>query len=87
MLRSNDIMTEVVKQLDLYGSVYNKGNVRTEELYGSNSPIKFIAVDRQKFGLWGTYFFSVNWKNRTVTIDNKTAPFHDTINIIGKNGP
>ena len=83
VLRSNDIMTEVVKQLDLYAKVYNKGNVRTEELYKSNSPIKFLAVDKENFNLWGTYFFSINWKKRTVTIDKKTASFHDTISIQG----
>ena len=29
VLRSADIMEEVVKDLDLYATVYNKGNVRT----------------------------------------------------------
>ena len=33
VLRSPDLMTEAVKELDLYALVYNKGNVRTEELY------------------------------------------------------
>ena len=46
VLRSPDLMQEVVKQLDLYGSVYNKGNVRTEELYNANSPVKFVALDK-----------------------------------------
>src|ERR1019366_4893950 len=42
VLHSSDIMTGVVKDLDLYATVYNKGNVRTEELYGENSPVKFV---------------------------------------------
>src|SRR6185312_12611279 len=59
-LRSTDMMTEVVKRLDLYSRVFNKGNVRTEELYKDNSPLKFVAVDKENFNLWGTYFFSVD---------------------------
>ena len=65
VLRSSDIMQEVVKDLDLYATVYNKGNVRTEELYDENSPVKFVAVDKDNFNLWNTYFFSVDWKKRS----------------------
>ena len=82
VLRSSDLMKEVVKQLDLYAPVYNKGNVRTEELYKSNSPLEFIALDKENFNLWGTYFFSVNWKKKVVAIDNKIVPFDSTV-IIG----
>ena len=57
VLRSTDIMAEVVKQLDLYATVFNKGNVRTEELYNANSPVKFIAINKDNFNLWGTIFF------------------------------
>ncbi|MEP6627713.1 MAG: GNVR domain-containing protein, partial [Ginsengibacter sp.] len=81
VLRSTDMMQEVVKRLDLYASVFNKGNVRTEELYGENSPIKFIALDPQKFNMWGTYFFSVDWKNNQVDIDNKKIPFGGILTI------
>src|SRR5512135_1313835 len=78
VLRSNDIMTEVVKQLDLYARVFNKGNVRTEELYHDNAPVKFVAVDRENFNLWGTYYFSMDWQKRVVEIDHKQVPFNDT---------
>ncbi len=83
VLRSNDVMTEVVKQLDLYSSVYNKGNVRTEELYNANAPVKFLALNRDSFNLWGTYFFDINWKKNTLTIDNKTVPFNGIFFING----
>ncbi|MEO6681605.1 MAG: hypothetical protein ABIN48_02165, partial [Ginsengibacter sp.] len=83
VLRSNDIMSKVVQQLDIYARVFNKGKVRTEELYAENSPVVFKAVDRENFNLWGTYFFSIDWKKRRITIDNKTVPFHDTIEING----
>src|SRR6185437_14234159 len=64
VLHSPDLMQEVVKQLDLYAPVFNKGNVRTEELYNENSPVKFIALDKDNFNLWGTYFFSIDWKKK-----------------------
>ena len=79
VLRSSDIMQEVVKQLDLYARVFNKGNVRTEELYKENSPVKFVAINKDNFNLWNTYFFSVDWKKRIVQIDNKEVPFNDTV--------
>src|SRR5918993_2413452 len=40
VMRSSGLMQEVVKSLDLYATVFNKGNVRIEELYSSNSPLK-----------------------------------------------
>ncbi|HEY8660505.1 MAG TPA: polysaccharide biosynthesis tyrosine autokinase, partial [Hanamia sp.] len=83
VLRSSDMMTEVVKQLDLYATVYNQGNVRTEELYNSNSPLKFVALDKEHFNLWGTYFFSVNWGKKVVEIDNKRVAFDSTVTING----
>src|ERR1017187_2672234 len=81
VLRSPDITQDVVKQRNLYSIVYNKGNVRTEELYKENSPMEFIAVNKDSFNLWGTYFFSVDWKNKNIQIDNKTVPFNDTFLI------
>src|SRR5690606_17468802 len=45
IMRSSSIVQQVVKELDLYATVYNKGNVQTEELFDDNSPIKFIALD------------------------------------------
>ena len=83
VLRSPDLMTEVVKELDLYALVYNKGNVRTEELYKDNSPVKFVALDKNDLNLYGTYFFSVDWKKKIIEIDNKNVPFDSTV-VLGK---
>jgi uncharacterized protein involved in exopolysaccharide biosynthesis len=84
VLRSPDLMTQAVKELDLYALVYNKGNVRTEELYKSNSPVKFVALDKDDFNLYATYFFSVDWKKEMIQIDNKNIPFDSTV-VLGKN--
>ena len=46
VLRSSSLMEDVVDSLDLYATVFNEGNVQTEELYADNSPIKFIALDK-----------------------------------------
>src|SRR6185437_14425461 len=79
VLRSPDLMAEAVKELDLYALVYNKGNVRTEELYKANSPVKFVALDKDDFNLYATYFFSVDWKKEMIQIDNKNVPFDSTV--------
>ncbi len=84
VLRSTDIMQEVVKDLNLFGTVYNKGNVRTEELYKANSPIEFKVLDKDKFNSWGKYFFSIDWKEKVVLIDNKTVHFDSTA-VLGEN--
>ena len=63
VLRSNDIMQEVVKELNLYAIVYNKGNVRIEELYKSNSPLTFVALNKETFNLWGNIFLKLTGKS------------------------
>src|ERR1700757_1977523 len=37
ILRSSILVESVVRELDLYTTVYNEGNVRKEELYADNS--------------------------------------------------
>lgn len=49
VLKSTTIMQDVVKELDLYTTVYNKGNVQTEELYGDNSPMLFVAQNKGQY--------------------------------------
>jgi tyrosine-protein kinase Etk/Wzc len=83
ILRSTDIMQEVVKDLGLYAIVYNKGNVRTEQLYKSSSPLQFIAVDRDSFNLWGTYYFTMDWSHRQLDIDHQKVGFDDTLVLNG----
>ncbi len=46
VLTSSGLVGQVVKDLDLYASVFNEGKVREEELYGSNSPIWFHALQK-----------------------------------------
>ncbi|MEO6637815.1 MAG: polysaccharide biosynthesis tyrosine autokinase, partial [Ginsengibacter sp.] len=84
VLRSTDVMQEVVKELDLFGTVYNKGNVRTEELYKANSPIEFKVLNKDNFNAWDKYFFSIDWQKKMVLIDNKRVAFDSTV-VLGKN--
>ncbi|MDQ6762705.1 MAG: hypothetical protein M3015_08760, partial [Bacteroidota bacterium] len=83
VLRSTDIMQEVVKDLDLFGTVYNKGNVRTEELYKANSPIEFKVLNKDNFNSWDKYFFAIDWQKKVVTIANKEVPFDSTVVLGG----
>ena len=79
VLKSSSIVQEVVKNLNLYTTVFNQGKVRKEELYGKTAPVYFIA--RQKDSIFNSekYFFSVNWKNGTIEINNQTVPFSQTV--------
>ena len=49
-----------------------------------NSPVKFVALDKGSFNLYGTYFFSVDWEKKIIEIDNKNVPFDSTV-VLGKN--
>lgn len=81
VLKSNSIMQEVVKELDLYTTTYNKGNVQTEELYGISSPVVFEAINKDSIVGGGKYNFSINWKARTIDIANQTIPFDGIVTI------
>ena len=61
VLRSSSLMDEVVRSLDLYVSVYNKGNVQTEELYKENSPVTFVALNKDSITAGGRHFFKIDW--------------------------
>lgn len=79
VLKSSSIVQEVVKELDLYATVYNQGKVRLEELYGQNSPIHFVALQEDSIVSYNKYFFTVNWKNRTVVINKQVVPFDSSV--------
>ncbi len=83
VLRSATIMQEVVKQLNLYTTVYNEGKVQTEELYGNNSPLHFEAIHKDSINEGGKFALTVNWKTKFITIDNRKYGFDDLINIAG----
>ncbi len=75
VLKSSSLMQEVVKDLNLYALVYNKGNVQTEELYGSNSPIVFEAINKDSIRAAGKKEFSIDWDKKLVEIDGKLCSF------------
>ena len=57
VLRSSSLMQEVVSSLDLYATVFNQGKVRLEELYGDNTPVRFIAAVKDSKPTYGKYPF------------------------------
>ena len=83
VLRSSNLLQEVVASLDLYAPVFNKGRVRTEELYNGNSPVWFRAADKTNVNGGGKYYFTVNWPKKQVTINGQTIKFNDTVSIYG----
>ena len=83
VLRSSSILEEVVSSLDMYNAVFNKGNVRTEELYKANSPVWFKAVDKNNVNGGGKYYFDIDWQKKQVEINGKRIAFNDTVSIAG----
>jgi capsular exopolysaccharide synthesis family protein len=81
VLRSSLMLEEVARALDLYAAVYNQGRLRTEELYKSNSPIWFRALDKENIQGGGKFYFSVNWKKNSIKIRNEVIPFDSTITV------
>ena len=81
VLRSSSILEEVARALDLYASVYNEGNVRTEELYKANSPVWFLATDKDSIFSGGKHYFDVDWEKGNIKIDKQTIPFNSTVSF------
>jgi tyrosine-protein kinase Etk/Wzc len=81
VLRSAMLMQEVVRRLSLSATVYNEGRVRVEELYGENSPVQFIPLNRDSVNWGGQYYFSVDWAKGEIEIDNKKVPFNQVLTI------
>jgi tyrosine-protein kinase Etk/Wzc len=81
VLRSTILIQQVVKELDLYTSIFNEGKVQTEEIYAGNSPVKFIALEKDSIAGAGKYKFSIDWNKRVVKIDNRNIPFNGILTL------
>lgn len=79
VLKSTNIMQEVVRQLHLYARVYNEGKVRSEEIYKSNSPVWFRANPNLPIYQSPKYYFSVDWNRQQITINNQVVHFYDSV--------
>lgn len=79
VLRSSGLMEEVVRTFDLYATVYNQGKVRLEELYASNSPIRFVALQKDSIYSYGKHTFKIDWKAGRVLINDQSVPFDSTV--------
>ena len=79
VLKSSSILQVVVKDLNLYASVYNKGKVKLEELYGENSPVSFITTSPDSILNFNKFIFTINWKNKNININNMVVPFDGNV--------
>lgn len=79
VLKSASIVQKVVKSLNLYSSVYNEGKIKLEELYGQNSPFTLETQLEDSIAGSRKYFFSINWQNRVIKIDNQVVPFDSMV--------
>ena len=78
VLRSTNLMQEVVKDLHLYSTVYNEGKVRVEELYKENSPVWFQTLYPETSTGSKKFYFTVDWNKNQIVIDNKVVKFNDS---------
>lgn len=76
VLKSTSLLNEVVKGLDIYATIYNKGKVQTEELYGIKAPVKFIAADKENVTYVGTHQLDIDWTNNAIVLDERKIPFN-----------
>ncbi|RYZ24727.1 MAG: hypothetical protein EOP49_45580, partial [Sphingobacteriales bacterium] len=83
LLRSPELMQPVVKELDLYTTVFNEGKVQTEELYGNNSPVVFQAINEDSINGGGKYPFDIDWNRNTIEIAGQKTSLSGKINIAG----
>ena len=79
VLKSTNLIQEVVKELNLYASVYNEGKVRIEELYKENSPVYFYTTQLDSINPSKKYYFTIDWNRNSITIDNKAVHFNDSV--------
>ncbi len=77
VLKSTDMMANVVASLHLYASIFNQGRVRTEELYKDNAPV-FFKTSSNIISPSPKYYFSVDWNKQQINIDNKIVHFNDS---------
>ena len=85
VLKSNSLLQKVVKELHIYATLFNEGKIQTEELYGENAPLSFIAVNVDSaINYAGKKWLSINWKTRSIQLDN-AAPvkFTDFVEVNG----
>lgn len=74
VLRSTGLMNEVVKDLGLYATVYNKGRVRTEELYNESSPVWFTTNQPLTVSSSDRYFFAIDWNKESLQLITRWCP-------------
>ncbi len=73
VLRSYNLMEKVVRDLNIYATVFNRGNVQTEELYHDNAPVVFEALQEDSINDGGKHDFEINWQTYTMSIDGQNA--------------
>lgn len=70
ILQSKSLMTDVVKKLNLYALIYDKGKFIKHSAYNT-SPVSIIARNPDSLIQSQEIFFSVNIQNKKVAFNNK----------------
>jgi tyrosine-protein kinase Etk/Wzc len=80
ILKSRTIAKTVVKNLDLYGEVFEKGRIRDISMY-KKGPLQFKFIDPDLIGPDENSIVQLNYdyKGKKVSLDGKTYPLNDTV--------
>ncbi|MFX1707578.1 capsular exopolysaccharide family [Chitinophaga ginsengisegetis] len=80
ILKSRTLTKEVVRNLNLYGEVIEKGKIRDVVLY-KDSPVKFTFLEPESIQLasTGNWPFTYDPVQKRVAIDGKKYPLNDTV--------
>lgn len=80
ILKSRTLTKAVIRNLNLYGEVVEKGKIRDVVLY-KDSPLKFtfLEPDKIKTAITGNWPFSFDPVKKQVTIDGNHYPLNDTV--------
>lgn len=80
ILKSRTLTKEVIRNLNLYGEVIEKGKIRDVVLY-KDSPLKFTFLEPEaiRLAFTGNWPFTYDPVQKRVAIDGKRYPLNDTI--------
>ncbi|MFW0716680.1 GumC family protein [Pedobacter sp. N23S346] len=84
IIRSAPLIQKVIKQLDLYVTQVHEGRIRKVEWYGKDAPLKIYALDKEDLPKSLIKLnVSVNFKQKTISINNKNFALSKAIKIQG----
>ncbi|NJO24918.1 MAG: hypothetical protein HC867_02680 [Bacteroidia bacterium] len=83
VIKSRELMAQVVKNLHLYAAVSQKGKIKSISLY-TYSPVTIIAQDPDSLQASGNVFFTVDSLREMISFNNETYPMNEWVKLPGR---